>query len=246
MPRSVVIYTDAAALSGLKDLARKECAPYLTKPYTFSYGQKTDAGNVRVRVCELRDGILMPAVDGRKERRCGPRCALGQGRAKPDLRGAYGGGGSERKACHPAVRHPRHPRVLGRNRALPRYPGDLPGLRRNMEDLLQRGSSRRRRHSQAHPHYRLQDLLRFDLPWAGRARVGETGDGDGKDRGGDLRSTASSILPSFAAAAFMRMKDWARREESGTGRGRVPSERQTDAREAAHYISMERRRERGR
>ena len=188
MPRSVVIYTDAAALSGLKDLARKERAPYLTKPYTFSYGQKTDAGNVRVRVCELRDGNSTPAVDeARKERRCGPRCALGQGRAKPDLRGAYGGGGSERGRL--ATLQPPPPPSSSRSQAksvLPRYPGDLPGLRRNMEDLLQRGSSRRRRRSQAHPHYRLQDLLRFDPPWAGRARVGETGDGDGKDRGGYL------------------------------------------------------------
>ena len=63
MPRSAVIYTDAAALSGLKDLARKEYADDPTKPYTFSYGQKTDAGNLRVRVSELRDGILMPAID---------------------------------------------------------------------------------------------------------------------------------------------------------------------------------------
>jgi len=63
MPRSVVIYTDPATLSGLKDFARKECAPYLPKPYTFSFGQKTEVTNLRARICELREGVLAPAID---------------------------------------------------------------------------------------------------------------------------------------------------------------------------------------
>lgn len=64
MPRSVVIYTDAATLSGLRDLARKGYADELTKPYTFSYGHKTEGTHVRARICELREGVLRPAIDG--------------------------------------------------------------------------------------------------------------------------------------------------------------------------------------
>ena len=63
MPRSVVVYTDAATLSGLKDFARRECADCPTKPYTFSFGQKTEAGILRARICELREGALLPAID---------------------------------------------------------------------------------------------------------------------------------------------------------------------------------------
>jgi hypothetical protein len=62
MPRSAVIYTNAAAWSDVKDLARTRWADEARKPYTFSYGQRTEAGSLRVRVCELADGVLLPAI----------------------------------------------------------------------------------------------------------------------------------------------------------------------------------------
>ncbi len=64
MPRSAVVYTNPAALSDLKDLARTRWADDIRKPYTFSYGQKTEAGSLRVRVCELADDVLLPAIAG--------------------------------------------------------------------------------------------------------------------------------------------------------------------------------------
>jgi len=63
MPRSVVIYTDPVTLSGLKDFARREYSGYSTKPYTFSFGQKTQSPNLRARICELREGVLGSAID---------------------------------------------------------------------------------------------------------------------------------------------------------------------------------------
>ena len=62
MPRSVVIYTDSATLTGLRDFARREYAGCSTKPYTFSFGQKTEGLNLRARICELHEGVLAPAV----------------------------------------------------------------------------------------------------------------------------------------------------------------------------------------
>jgi hypothetical protein len=63
MPRYVVIYTDPATLAGLKEFARREYAGCSTKPYTFSFGQKTQSPNLRARICELREGVLAPAID---------------------------------------------------------------------------------------------------------------------------------------------------------------------------------------
>jgi hypothetical protein len=58
MPRSAVIYTSPDAFAGLKEEARRKFAHLPLKPYTFSYGQRTDAGSVRVRVTEVLDGAL--------------------------------------------------------------------------------------------------------------------------------------------------------------------------------------------
>ena len=58
MPRSAVIYTNPDAFAALREEARRKFESLPIKPYTFSFGQKTDAGSIRVRVTELEDGAL--------------------------------------------------------------------------------------------------------------------------------------------------------------------------------------------
>ena len=62
MPRSVVIYTSSAAFSGLAALLRLRAETRAFLPYTLSFAQKTGAGTIRVRVTELLDEAVLPAI----------------------------------------------------------------------------------------------------------------------------------------------------------------------------------------
>lgn len=58
MPRSAVIYTNPDAFERLKEEVRRRFVHARILPYTFSYGQRTEAASVRVRVTELADDSL--------------------------------------------------------------------------------------------------------------------------------------------------------------------------------------------
>lgn len=58
MPRSAVIYTNLDVFARLKEAARRGFESAAIRPYTFSYPQRTDAHNVRVRLTELVDGAV--------------------------------------------------------------------------------------------------------------------------------------------------------------------------------------------
>jgi hypothetical protein len=58
MPRSAVIYTNLDVFTHLAEAARRGFESAAMRPYTFSYPQRTDAHNVRVRLTELVDGAV--------------------------------------------------------------------------------------------------------------------------------------------------------------------------------------------
>jgi hypothetical protein len=63
MPQSVIIYTNRERLHALQALAQESFRSTIVKPYTISFGQKTEQPDlVRVRITELEDDAYIPMI----------------------------------------------------------------------------------------------------------------------------------------------------------------------------------------
>lgn len=63
MPQSVIIYTSRECLRALQTRGQEIFQTTVVKPYTISFGQKTEKGDqVRVRITEMQDDVFIPIV----------------------------------------------------------------------------------------------------------------------------------------------------------------------------------------
>jgi hypothetical protein len=62
MPRSAIIYISRERLGELKDVLTRSFGEQTVKPYTLSHAQRTEGDKVRVRITEMTDDLVIPAI----------------------------------------------------------------------------------------------------------------------------------------------------------------------------------------